>query len=224
MNVHRISRAIALAVVIVGMISVMSRISPKISSLEEMERDAARHSVGMVYVRYSGSDTITASWSSGLLEDKSAEFPWHLSDSTETVAERIRSALGHDARTVVEEGDPLAGLGGLSSLVPVLYFRFIPLTWLKWMVVVACVVTLVTMSAAKPRRARKGHWLAAALLGGTGFVFYLWSEPDPLLCSRSRSEGGRNSRQYSGFTVFAGTAGMLGLCLVGCIVLRYRPW
>ncbi|MFE6770390.1 hypothetical protein ACFVFD_15630 [Streptomyces fimicarius] len=68
--------------------------------------------------------------------------------------------------------------------MPVLYWRFIAVAWLKWAALAVLAVCVVAMVGRRTAHApSQGHWLSASLLLGSGFLAHLWSEP----CSLRRA-------------------------------------
>ncbi|SDO86679.1 hypothetical protein SAMN04487981_11421 [Streptomyces sp. cf386] len=178
-------RLLALLVLVAGTAGGMSYLIPDRVGVTELTRDADPDGSLVVHVRQTGLLEVRARWSTGFLGDKEIVHHFDMLPSAPggvaAFEKSVKRALDAEGRSVdFVEDDPLRDLGGLSAFVPVLYWRFIPGTWLPWSVLLCAVAVLASIARGGHRRAAAGHWYAACLLAGTGFLVHLWSEPAPL--------------------------------------------
>lgn len=178
-------RLLALLVLVAGTASGMSYLIPARVGVTELARDADPDGSLVVHLRQTDLLEVRARWSTGFLGDKEIVHHFDVLPSapggTAAFEKSVTRALGAEGKSVhFVEDDPLRDLGGLSAFVPVLYWRFIPGTWLRWSVLLCALAVLVSVARGGHRRAAAGHWYAACLLAGTGFLVHLWSEPSSL--------------------------------------------
>ncbi|WP_406169038.1 hypothetical protein [Streptomyces sp. NBC_00996] len=178
-------RLLAILVLVLGTASGLSHLLPARVGVTELSRDANPGGSLVVHVHQTDLLEVRATWSTGFLGDK--EIVHHFDElplapgGVAAFEESVRHTLRADGKSVTFAGDdPLAGLGGLSMFVPVLYWRFIPEAWLRWSVVLCGLAVLGSIALRRKRRAGAGQWYAACLLAGSGFLAYLWCEPSPL--------------------------------------------
>ncbi|SCG06936.1 hypothetical protein GA0115255_1220120 [Streptomyces sp. Ncost-T6T-2b] len=191
----RALRLSAMLLVLAGVLSGAANIFPKDSGPTELLHDIREERVSSVHVIYLSPSEVQVRWTTGYLGEKAyvhrfSSLP-EARSSSDAYVDILRQRLGTRAGAVdFDMRDPLAGLGGVSLVVPVLYWRFIAVAWLKWAtlaVLAACVVAMVgrrTTRAPSP-----GHWLSASLLVGSGFLAHLWSEPFSLRRAPAKNGG-----------------------------------
>ncbi|MEU2999138.1 hypothetical protein [Streptomyces sp. NPDC006995] len=169
--------------VLAGVLSGASNVFPADSGPAELLHDVREERVSSVHVIYLSPSEVQVRWTTGYLGEKAylhrfSSLP-EARSSSDAYVEVLRQRLGAYAGEVnFDMRDPLARLGGVSLVVPVLYWRFITVAWLKWATLAVLAVCVVAMVGRQGTRAPSpGHWLSASLLLGSGFLAYLWSEP-----------------------------------------------
>lgn len=179
----RALRLSAMLLVLAGVLSGASNVFPKDSGPAELLHDVREARVSSVHVIYLSPSEVQVRWTTGYLGERAyvhrfSSLP-EARSSSEAYVEVLRQRLGTYAEEVdFDMRDPLGRLGGVSLVVPVLYWRFIAVAWLKWATLAVLAVCVVAMVGRKRTHAPSpGHWLSASLLLGSGFLAYLWSEP-----------------------------------------------
>jgi hypothetical protein len=212
-------RLLALLVLTAGTASALSHVLPARAGVAELSRDADPGGALVVHVRQTDLLEVRARWSSGFLGDKEIVHrfaslplsPGGVAAFEESVGRTLRA---EGKKVTFVEDDPLAGLGGLSAFVPVLYWRFVPEAWLRWSVALCCLTVLALAGLRRHRRAAAGHWYAACLLAGSGFFVHLWCEPFPL-----HRPGPPGQPAMTGRRVAAGTVAVLGCVVAAGVIL-----
>ncbi len=213
--------------ILLGCLAAASNVFPRGADMSELLSDLRSGRATAMHVVYVSPMEVRARWSVGLLGDKeltyhSAETPGS-PDAQEEFTDLIRLRLGTaDEGVSLDSADPLSSLGGLSILVPILYWRFIALAWLKWAVLLAFLIVLTDICMRGSLRAvSAGYWLAACVLLGSGVPAYLWSEPSSL--RRESGTGVAAVAGISGWGVVVRTLGWFGgVALLGVAVLALR--
>ncbi|MFE5617258.1 hypothetical protein [Streptomyces sp. NPDC056463] len=183
-SVHRAFRVLALLLLLAAAVDLLSNLVPRQASMRELLDDVRAGRTSVVHVFYTAPDAVGVRWTTGFAGDRElthrfATLPGGEGGEAE-FEELVRDELGTTA-VAFDRKDPLERLGGLASLVPVLYWRFISTTWLAWAVLAAGVAVLADIVArARLRAPSAGYWLTACLVFGAGFPAYLWSEPAAL--------------------------------------------
>ncbi|MER7106705.1 hypothetical protein [Streptomyces sp. NPDC000229] len=216
-------RVVVLMVLLTGMLSGMSHLLPAQVGVSDLVRDAGRDGSPVVHVRQSGLLEVRASWSTGLLGDKEithrfTELPLR-PGGVRIFEDIVRGEARARGKTVVfAEDDPLAELGGLSALVPVLYWRFIPQDWLRWSVLACGLAVLAAIAFRARPRANPGYWYLSCLLTGAGFLTYLWCEPRTLPPGAPADERPLGGGRVTVYTLV--TCALVALAIGGLTVLR----
>ncbi|MET8879917.1 hypothetical protein [Streptomyces rubiginosohelvolus] len=213
--------------VMAGALSGASNVFPKDSGPAELLHDVGEKRVSSVHVIYLSPAEVQVRWTTGYVGEKAyvhrfSSLP-EARSSSDAYVEILRQRLGtHAGEVDVDMRDPLAGLGGVSLVVPVLYWRFIAVGWLKWATLAVLAVCVVAMVGRKRTRAPSpGHWLSASLLLGSGFLAYLWSEPFSL--RRAPAENGARPTRIAGWGVLLRSVSWLVVAaLIAAAVLALR--
>ncbi|WP_330239974.1 hypothetical protein [Streptomyces sp. NBC_00525] len=218
-------RAVALVVLCLGCLSAMSAVCPRGVGMDELREDVRGGRVDVVHVVYVSPAEVQARWSVGLLGDKAVTYRFEELGGgvEEEFIALARTELGPAGEGVAfDDVDPLAGLGGLSVLAPVLYWRFIEPGLLQWAVLAAFLGVLVDACfRGSLRSVNAGYWLVACVLTGSGAQAYLWSEP----ASPRHPGNPAAATRISGLGVAARTLLWSGATLLGgWAVLRGLPW
>ena len=187
------TRIAALVILIAGFIDITSAFWPKECTIHDLVSDVRQGQVDAVHFYYAGPYTAEAKWSTGLGQQNVAthQFPAdaHISDGRH-LRDIVRRRLGDKASSVqLTIGRPIKNFGGITSFLPLLYWRFIPHTFLKWAVAIVCGCLAASMLLREDnlRAPHAGYWLFSSVFG-IGFSAYIWSEPTPLLKVRGRSQ------------------------------------
>jgi hypothetical protein len=203
------ARILGLVVLVAGFVDLTSALFPQRSDMPDLIADVRQGRADRVQVYYVDGAVAGARWSTGWGRRKQLTQPVPSRPSPEGTAltHLLRYRLGADADkvTVVRE-PPMRGLGGLSLFVPILYWRLIPHTVVKWAVALVCalIVAHVLWREDDLRAPNAGCWLFACVVLGVGFPAYVWSEPTPLATLRPPGPAG---------------AAMSGLRLTGVVSL-----
>ncbi|MGW5276263.1 hypothetical protein ACWEQP_27690 [Streptomyces sp. NPDC004044] len=216
---HRVVRGLALLVFLLGVFGVMACLFPQKSGMTELRRDVKGKQTSVIHVVYVSPMEVQARWSAGFTGDK--EFRYRFDElpggegGEAAFTEVVRSRLAADGATAdFDQRDPSAIMGGLSLVVPILYWRLLAPAWLAWTVLAVFVLALLDIVTRKSLRAPSaGYWLVACVVLGAGLPAYLWSEPAPLW----RSTRGPAGKPEPGITGW-GVAGR-SLCWFTMIVL-----
>ncbi|MFG2605900.1 hypothetical protein ACGFT2_20495 [Streptomyces sp. NPDC048514] len=219
----RVLRAVALLVLLAGMLSGMSSLLPAQVGVSDLVRDAGRDGSPVVHVRQTGLLEVRASWSTGFLGDKEITHrftglppsPGGVRIFEGTVRRQARA----QGRTVTfAEDDPLADLGGLSLLLPVLHWQFIPQAWLRWSVIACGLAVLAAIAMRDRPRANPGYWYVSCLVTGAGFLTYLWCEPRPLWPRTTEDPRPLGGVRVTVYTL--ATSAAVALTIIGLAALR----
>ena len=214
------ARAVGILVILAGFASAASAVFPKESGMAELLHDAREGRLSSVHIIYLSPMEAQARWGDGIMQSKEYTYQFSALPEGRDSAEALRRILqerleGDGAGPAFDGRDPLAGLGGLSLMVPVLYWRFIEAEWLKWAVLAVFAAGVGAMITRKAGRAPEtGYWLVAACTG-FGMPAYFWTEPRPLW--RFRGSGGRIPK-VAGSDVSLRTICWLGITLLMVIV------
>ncbi|MEU3881078.1 MULTISPECIES: hypothetical protein [Streptomyces] len=223
----RVLRLSALLLVLAGVLSGASNIFPQDSDPTELLHDVRYEQVSSVHVIYLSPFEVQVRWTDGYLGEKAyihrfSSLP-EARSSSDAYVDILRQRLGTHAGAVdFDMRDPLARLGGLSLVMPVLYWRFIAVAWLKWAtlaVLAACVIDMVRRTSI--RAPNPGYWLSASFLLGSGFLAYLWSEPFSLRRAPAE-DGGRSVRMAGWGVALRSLAWLVAVPLVAAAVLTLR--
>lgn len=180
-QVHRLFRACALLLLLAAAVDLLSNLVPRQAPLRELLDDVRAGRTSVVHVFYAAPDAVGVRWTTGFAGDRQfthrfATLPG--GEGGETEFEKLLRDELEGTPVTFDRRDPLERLGGLSALVPVLYWRFISTAWLAWAVLAAGAAVLVEIVVrARLRAPSAGYWLTACLVFGVGFPAYLWSEP-----------------------------------------------
>ncbi|MFI9628749.1 hypothetical protein [Streptomyces sp. NPDC052042] len=214
-------RVVGILVILMGSLSAASNVFPKAAGMAELLQDARKGGISSVHVIYLSPMEAQARWGDGFMRSK--EYTYRFDslpegrDSAEAFSRVLRGHFRDDGvDLVLDARDPLVGLGGVSLVVPVLYWRFIEVIWLKWMVLAAFVVGVGVMVTRKEGRAPSvGYWLAATCIG-SGMLAYFWSEPHSL----RRVDGSRGCNfGISGWGVFFRSVCWFGIALLAAFLV-----
>lgn len=219
-------RLFLILLVLAGVLSAASNVFPKASGPAELLHDVRDGQVSSVHVVYRSPEEVQVRWATGYLGEKaylhrSSSLPSEARSSSDAYVKILRQQLGGHAGAVeFDTRDPLAGLGGVSLVVPVLYWRFIAVAWLKWATLAAFAVCVVSMvSRERTRAPSPGQWLSASLLLGSGVFAHLWSEPR----SMRRSPAQEDSSRMTGWGVLLRSVTWFGIAaLVATAALTLR--
>lgn len=179
----RALRISTILVLLLGFLAAMSSVFPQEVGMSELSRDFSNGRATSMHVVYVSPTEVRARWSTGLLGEKELSHRFDGLGDEQDFADLVRSSLGTPGKEIsFDSVDPLARLGGLSVAIPVLYWRLIEPTWLKWAVLAAFLAVLADICLRHSLRAvSAGYWLGLGVLLGMGVLAYLWSEPSSLL-------------------------------------------
>ncbi|CAL9419851.1 hypothetical protein [Streptomyces sp. NPDC050585] len=186
--VHRSLRSLALLLLLAAVVDLLSNLVPRQAPLRDLLDDVRAGRTSVVHVFYTAPDAVGVRWTTGFADDKELTHRFETlpageggEAAFEALVRKELAGNGGGVPVAFDREDPLEGLGGLSALVPVLYWRFISTAWLAWAVLLAGATILVDIVVrARLRAPSAGYWLTACLVFGAGFPAYLWSEPAAL--------------------------------------------
>lgn len=219
----RCLRIIALLVTVAGVLAVVAVVFPARADTAELRRDACGGRTSVVHVLYETPDSVEVRWSVGFLGEKKLSYEFAEMPGLEGGEAQFRRVFAEELggscfKGAFDNKDPLADLGALDALIPVMYWFVVPYAWLKWAVLVVWGVLLLDMvSRSRLRAPSAGYWLVASLGFGVGFVAYCWAEPFPLVRRRG------NAQPLSGWGVVGGVvswAGVIGVLAVAVSQIR----
>lgn len=191
---HVAIRIISLLVTVAGILAVVNVLAPGKADTAELRRDACDDRTSVIHVLYETPSSVEVRWSVGFLGEKELsytfdEMPGMVGGEAEFRRIFTEDLGGGCFQGAFDNQDPLEGIGGLSALIPVMYWFVVPYAWLQWVILAAWTLLLLDMiSRPRLRAPTAGYWLVASLGLGVGFVAYCWSEPSPLM--RKRRNGG----------------------------------
>ncbi|MEU6875306.1 hypothetical protein ACIODX_32380 [Streptomyces sp. NPDC088190] len=209
-------RVVGILVILMGAVSAAAAVFPEKSGMADFLSDARGGRMSSVHVMYVSPVEARARWGDGFVGSKEYTYRFESlpegRDSGEAFGRVLRERLeGEGADLVFDDKDPLAGLGGLSTLIPLLYWRFIEVAWLKWAVMAVFAAGLGAMVTRKMERTPSaGYWLAAACVG-SGVLAYFWTEPHSL---RQPSGSRVCNSVISGWGVFVRSVCWFGMALL----------
>lgn len=182
-------RILGLVVLVAGFVDLTSALFPQRSDMPDLIADVRQGRAARVQVYYVDSGVAGAQWSTGWGQrhQLTQSVPFGRPPEGTAFTHLLRRRLGADADKVTfVRRRPMRGLGGLSLLVPILYWSLIPHAVVKWAVALVCalIVTHVLWREDDLRAPNAGYWLFACLALGVGFPAYVWSEPTPLATGR----------------------------------------
>ncbi|MFD7067245.1 hypothetical protein ACFV97_08405 [Streptomyces sp. NPDC059913] len=183
--VGRVARALGILVFLAGAASAASAVLPPRAGMAELLSDARSGRTSSIHLVDVSLGEGQARWGDGFLGSKTYTFrPDTLpgEDAEDAFQRMVRERLGDEAPKdlTFDDKDPLAALGGLSTLVPLLYWRVIEAAWLKWASLAVFAASVTAMLTREMRRTPSaGYWLISAFIG-PGTPAYLWTEPHSL--------------------------------------------
>ncbi|MFE7465974.1 hypothetical protein ACFU6R_17960 [Streptomyces sp. NPDC057499] len=182
---HWTVRAVGILVFLMGAVSAASAVLPARAGMAELLSDARAGRMTSVHLVQVSPVEVRVRWGDGFLESKAYTYRFESlpgTDPENAFGHILRERLGAQtaARLTFDRTDPLAPMGGLSTLVPLLYWRVIEAAWLKWasLAVFAAGVTAMLTREMK-RTPSAGYWLVSAFVG-PGVPACLWTEPHSL--------------------------------------------
>ncbi|MFJ6014674.1 hypothetical protein [Streptomyces sp. NPDC092952] len=212
----RVARALGILVFLAGAVSAASAVLPQRAGMAELLRDVRSGRTSSIHLVDVSLGEGRARWGDGFLESKTYTFRLDAlpgEDDEDAFERMLRERLGDGAPKdlTFDSKDPLAPVGGLSALVPLLYWRVIEAAWLKWASLAVFAASVTAMLTREMRRTPSaGYWLIAAFIG-PGTPAHLWTEPHSL--RRPDAVAGRDSR-ISGWGVVLRSA-----CCSGAVLL-----
>ncbi|MEV8454390.1 hypothetical protein AB0467_16865 [Streptomyces sp. NPDC052095] len=195
-RVGRVARVLGILVFLAGVVSAASAVLPQRAGMAQLLGDVRSGRTSSIHLVDVSLGEGRARWGDGFLESKTCMFRLDAlpGEADEDAFERmLRERLGNEApEDLTFDGkDPLAPLGGLSTLVPLLYWRVIEAAWLKWASLAVFAASVTAMLTREMKRTPSaGYWLISAFIG-PGTPAYLWTEPDSL--RRTDGSEGRGS-------------------------------
>lgn len=226
---HIAFRIVSLLATVAGILSVVAVLAPEKADAAELRRDACGGRTSVIRVLYETPSSVEVRWSVGFLGERRLsysfdEMPGLVGGEAEFRRIFTDELGGGCFQGAFDSKDPLEDIGGLSLLVPVMYWFVVPYAWLRWVILVAWAVLLLDMvSRSRPRAPTAGYWLFASLGLVVGFVAYCWSEPFPLLRKRRNAGLASTPGALSGWGVVGGVASwavVVGALAVAVLQLR----